>query len=61
MKKGKIYVCLMVLISVILCLPSILYLINNKTVDGFNAYYTYTLIRSENQFKGLMAGSIFAV
>ena len=58
MKKGKIYIGLMVLISVILCLPSILYLINNKTVDGFDVYYTYTLIKSQNEFQGTIAGIV---
>lgn len=58
MKKGKIYIGLMVLISVILCLPSILYLINNKTVDGFDGYYTYTLIKSQNKFQGTIAGIV---
>ena len=58
MKKGKIYLCLMVLISIILCLPSIIYLINNKTVDGFDSYYSYTLIKSKNEFQGTIAGII---
>ncbi len=58
MKKGKIYIGLMVLISIILCLPSILYMINYKTVDGFDGYYTYTLIKSQNESQGLIAGII---
>ena len=34
---------LMIIIAIILCIPSITYLIENKTVDGFNSYYTYDL------------------
>ena len=48
MKRNKILLYLMVLIAIILCVPSIVYLINNKTVDGFDSYYTYTLIKSNN-------------
>ena len=46
--KNKILLYLMVLIALILCIPSIVYLINNKTVDGFDSYYTYTLVKSNN-------------
>ena len=43
---------LMIIIAIILCIPSITYLIENKTVDGFNSYYTYDL----NGYKGKIAG-----
>lgn len=45
--KNKILIFFVVIIAIILAIPSILYLINNKTVDGFDAYYTYTLIKSD--------------
>ena len=48
MKNNKILLYIMVLISIILCIPSIVYLVSNKTVDGFDSYYTYTLIKSNN-------------
>lgn len=48
MKKNKLLLYLMILIAIILCTPSVVYLINNKTVDGFDSYYTYTLIKSNN-------------
>ena len=46
MKNSKIILYLMVIVSIILCIPSIIYLINNKTVDGFDGYYTYVLSRT---------------
>lgn len=58
MKKSKILIYLMVLISIILCVPSVIYLINNKTVDGFDAYYTFTLQRVNNEKTGLISGII---
>ena len=48
MKKNKLLLYLMILIAIILCTPSVVYLINNKTVDGFDSYYTYTLVKSSN-------------
>ena len=49
MKKNKtVLLYLMIAISIILCIPSILYLIINKTVDQFNGYYTYSLIKTGN-------------
>ena len=56
MKKSKILIYLMILISIILCVPSISYLIKKGTVDGFNSYYTYTLELWNNQKTGLMSG-----
>lgn len=47
--RNKILISFMVIIAIILAIPSILYLINNKTVDGFDAYYTYTLVKSDIQ------------
>lgn len=58
MKKSKILISLMILISIILCVPSIVYLINNKTVDGFNSYYTYTLENWTDYKTGLISGII---
>ena len=48
MKKDKILLYLMILIAIILCIPSIVYLVANKTVDGFDSYYTYALIKSNS-------------
>jgi len=58
MKKSKISIYLMILISIILCVPSIIYLINNKTVDGFDSYYTYTLYKWSDPATGIMSGII---
>lgn len=59
MKNNKtILLYLMIVISVILCIPSILYLIMNKTVDQFNGYYTYTLIKTGNLNLGILNGVI---
>ena len=49
MKKNKIFIYLIILISIILCIPSIIYLISNGTVNGFQGYYTYTLNKSNNE------------
>lgn len=56
MKKSKILIYLMILISIVLCIPSISYLINNKTVDGFDAYYTFTLMKSDSETVRLISG-----
>ena len=58
MKKEKILIYLMILISIILCIPSIVYLINNGTVDGFDAYYTYTLVKSDSEIVRFGSGII---
>ena len=58
MKKNRILIYIMILIAIILCVPSITYLINNKTVDGFNSYYTYDLENWTNTQKGLISGII---
>ena len=58
MKKSRILIYLMTLISIILCVPSIMYLINNKTVDGFSAYYTFNLKGNGNEQTGLISGII---
>lgn len=56
MKKDKLLIYLMILISIVLCIPSIVYLINNRTVDGFDAYYTYTLTKSNSETVRLGSG-----
>lgn len=58
MKKNKILLYLMIAVSIILCIPSIMFLLKNKTVDGFNAYYTYTLANSNNEAIGMLNGII---
>ncbi len=58
MKNNKVLLYLMVLIAITLCIPSIIYLINNKTVDGFSSYYTYTLQSWRNMRDGLISGII---
>jgi len=58
MNKYKSLLYIIIAISVILCIPSVCYLINNQTVDGFNAYYTYTLTNHTNKIIGLLSGII---
>ena len=58
MFKTKILLYIIILISIILCVPSIIYLVNNHTVDGFDAYYTYTLTKNNNRAIGLLHGII---
>lgn len=58
MKKNKILLYLMLLFAILLCIPSIQYLLMNRTVDGFDAYYTYRLMKSNNQMIGLLSGCI---
>lgn len=56
MSKNKILIGLMIIIAVMLCIPSITYLINNKTVDEFGSYYTYTLNGYGGEVKGIFEG-----
>lgn len=56
MKNNKILLYLMILVSIMLCIPSIIYLIANGTVDGFNSYYTYTLSKSDNDVVRIFSG-----
>ena len=58
MNKSKILVYSIIVISIILCIPSVLYLVNNKTVDGFDAYYTYTLVKSDSEAVRLISGFV---
>jgi len=58
MNKSKILVYSIIVISIILCVPSVLYLVNNKTVDGFDAYYTYTLVKSDSEAVRLISGFV---
>lgn len=58
MKKNRFLLYLMIIIAVTLCIPSVFYLISNKTVDGFNSYYTYTLQQWNNETIGLASGII---
>ena len=58
MKNKKTYLYLMIVISILLCIPSILYLAVNKTVDGFDSYYTYSLLKTENLATGILSGTI---
>lgn len=56
MNKYKSLLYIMTVISVILCVPSVLYLINNRTVNGFENYYTYSLTRYEGVIRGIKDG-----
>lgn len=58
MKKNKVYLYLMVAVSIILCIPSIMYLVSNKTVDGFDSYYTYNLVKTNSEMIGRISGII---
>lgn len=56
MKKDKFLLYLILIISITLCVPSVCYLFSNKTVDGFDSYYTYTLQNWKNETIGLVSG-----
>ncbi len=58
MKKSKMILFLMLLIAIILCLPSIFYLLSHRTISGFDAYYTYTLTKSNSHQIGLLSGGL---
>lgn len=58
MNKNKVLLYLMIVASIILCIPSAIYLINNKTVDGFGSYYTYALNGYYGECKGILDGII---
>lgn len=58
MKKNKILPSLMIIISIIICVPSIIYLINHQTVDNFDSYYTYTLRGYRGGTIGILEGII---
>ena len=58
MNRFKILIYFMILVSITLCIPSMIYLINNKTIDGFDSYYTYTLEKFDNRFIGFVSGII---
>ena len=52
--KNTMLKIILIVTSLLLCIPSIMYLIKNKTVDNFNSYYTYSL----NGYKGETNGTI---
>ena len=58
MKKNKLLLYTMILIAIILCIPSIRYLLNYHTVNGFNSYYTYTLEKSNHPTMRMISGCI---
>lgn len=59
MKKTDKFLCYIIIgIAIMLCIPSICYLIKNRTVDGFDAYYSYTLTKTTNWAYGLINGII---
>ena len=58
MKNKKILLYQMIVVSILLCIPSILYLLVNKTVDGFDSYYTYSLVKTGNLPIGIINGII---
>lgn len=55
---NKILPYMAIITSIMLCIPSIIYLINNKTVDGFDSYYTYTLKEYSGKTIGTLDGVI---
>ena len=59
MKKNKLLIYLMLAISITLCIPSVVYLINNKTVSDFNTYYSYTIQKYTDTTNGVIQGAIF--
>lgn len=56
--KNKILIYLLITISILLCIPSIAYLSNNKTVDMFDGYYTFTLVKSESYLIRTISGLV---
>ena len=56
--RYNILLCLMLLVSIILCIPSIQYLLKNKTVSGYSTYYSYFLAPYSGQARGLLEGII---
>lgn len=58
MKNNKIFLYLMIIVAIMLCISSILYLANNKTVDSFCGYYTYNLQPINNEIAGMLSGII---
>lgn len=58
MNKSKLLIYVIIVISIVLCIPSMMYLINNKTVDGFDGYYTFLLIKSTDLETRILSGII---
>ena len=58
MNKNKMLKVFMILISILLCIPSIVYLINNKTVSEFDGYYTFFLHKSGLYRTSIISGTI---
>ena len=58
MKNYKILLYAIIGISIVLCIPSVIYLITVHTVDGFEGYYTYFLTKSESLRLSTISGCI---
>lgn len=58
MNKNKMLIFFTIIIAIMLCIPSIDYLITNGTIDKFNSWYSYELIRPRNAMHGITNGII---
>lgn len=56
--KNTILKTLVIIITVLLCVPSLMYLINNNTVDQFDSYYTYSLNGYGGENRGTIEGIV---
>ena len=56
--KNTILKTLVIIITVLLCVPSLMYLINNNTVDQFDSYYTYSLNGYGGENRGIIEGIV---
>lgn len=59
MKTNKICKILMIFIAIMLCIPSIMYIVRNGTVDGFNCYFSYNLQKNNNEKMGIINYYVF--
>ncbi len=57
--SNKIWLIILILISILLIIPSIRYLLINKTVDNFNSYFTYDLEKHSGEESGRVNGILF--
>ncbi len=55
----KIWLIILILISILLVIPSIRYLAINKTVDNFDSYFTFDLEKFSGNGNGRINGIIF--
>ena len=57
--NNKIWLIMLIIVSILLVIPSIRYLLINKTVNEFDYYFTYDLGESASESAGKVNGYIF--